>query len=146
MKRNIISIILLLVFISCTDPYESSQILEIWSVGAVNKLPNPIYVIVEFKGYSSQILFIEPEKIVFTDDVSLGLTKNESLNAGGGIYKISIIDEFQTMPIILEKEQINEYLFRRKREITIDDVLEDREYDVIEFILEVTEDLKELVE
>ena len=149
MKRNIILIVLLFAFISCSEPYDSRGGRgETWSVGVVNELSNLIYVIVEFRGGSSQILFVAPEKTVFTDNIRMWLSKDESLNAGNGIRKITIIYEFEAMPIILEKEQMDEYLVRNEREIGIDDILEGREYDdvVVEFILEVTEDLKELVE
>jgi hypothetical protein len=133
MKPKIINIliahILLFSLIGCDYDYEGAS----WQLEIANNLSYPISVHVIDKNNSRKTLnLIQPNRTT-----SIWFSSKTPTNANEGLRKISVFSENKRMLMLLEGEQLNQYVFQKGNDI--DDILEGRDPTPI-FSFEVKEE------
>jgi len=113
--RKILTLhLLLFILIGCDDYYGT------WKLEIANDLSHPITVRITGKDNSRDTLLLQPKR---TANVLIN-SKTPS-KANEGIRKISVFSETRRMLMILEGEQLNQYVIRKEN--NIDDILEGKE-------------------
>jgi len=133
MKPKIINILIIHIFlfslIGCDYDYERAS----WQLEIANNLSYPISVHVIDKNNSRSTLnLIQPSR-----PTSIWFSSKTPTNVNEGLRKISVFSENRRMLMLLEGEQLNQFVIRK--EGSIDDILEGREPTPI-FSFEVKEE------
>ena len=115
-KNILILQILLFSLVGC-DPIE-----ETWTLEIVNNLSYPIFVYVADKkdSYNSGSTLIPPRKNSF-----VWLSSKMPLRVDEGVHRISVFSEDRKLLMLIEGEQLNQYVILKGE--SIDDILEGRD-------------------